>query len=788
MRPFGRILLPWVTQGFPRASDETRTRIAPSFFARESNKGERKRIMRRLARIAIGASLAMSLAGCMSMDEMLASEDGFWRDIGETRAVAFATDDATPLEKRLEVVPKIGNQQKLAQIYLSQSAAPEVKKAARAGITETASFVYIYLNGKDNETKKDALSQIAKDDASCIEGAWELSLASRMKEARALLKQVKDEKSRSQFIAGKVDETIALAAEIQRKSKKYGADMVKQDIKRFDAMLTAVKECVPFVTDADTAKQLLANDEVVATKGTENDLYTPVKAGLDRAKAFAALSSLTENEARNLLLGRGSILKDEMLIKLVEKSVDLDRADGSSAFKVTSKEVLARLSDRALAARLEEDVKKREAEKAKAAAEEAALAVKSKAAFDTLVKAGILKEYDINRCGSADGDPVKKFKLAAEYIGKVSYYEGIESIGKWERSIELFKDDPSLQQKFAEMLFEQIYTDYDDEMKLPKIKKVLAAMPQGKVVEIFKSNITDKKVELKARACAYAITDQGVLKSLLVDDDSWARPRVKNCAAERRRNVYVTLLQNVKDEKLAETIFCETRLTKNTDIICLFDILHNLVGKIGEAKRKELTERAFARSAEAAKATVSIKQYYVGMSCLDYVLINYANGDLSDSGLSAFDDKESRKMIKIGFTKENRVRKLGVIQDNAIAACEQFGSLFGKVPDGKDVSGKTDVVAAIRSKTAYDDNAPGGVSYSSSGVWKWIDYVHNVQAEIENNSGNLVLCEAVVEGTFNDKDVRKEQQNAALGAWADLASDADDKDMGADPGLEPAGK
>lgn len=411
-----------------------------------------------------------------------------------------------------------------------------------------------------------------------------------------------------------------------------------------------------------------------------------------------------------------------------------------------------------------------------------------KTAFDTLVNAGILKEYDINRCGSADGDPEKKFKLAAEYIGNVTYYEGIESIEKWGQSIELFKDVPVLQQKFAEMLFEHIYSGFDDERKLPEIKKVLAAMPQSTVVDIFRSNITDKKVELKARACAYAITDQGVLKSLLVDDDSWARPRVKNCAAERRRNVYVTLLQNVKDEKLAETIFCETRLTKNTDIICLFDILHNLVGKIGEAKRKELTERAFARSAEAAKATVSIKQYYVGMSCLDYVLINYANGDLSDSGLSAFDDKESRKMIKIGFTKENRVRKLGVVQDNAIAACEQFGSLFGKVPDGKDVSGKTDVVAAIRSKTAYDDNAPGGVSYSSSGVWKWIDYVHNVQAEIENNSGNLVLCEAVVEGTFNDKDVRKEQQNAALGAWADLASDADDKDMGADPGLEPAGK
>ena len=61
MRPFGRILYPWVTQGFSRASDETRTRIAPSFFARERNKGktinERSLIMSRI--FANGVFVAM---------------------------------------------------------------------------------------------------------------------------------------------------------------------------------------------------------------------------------------------------------------------------------------------------------------------------------------------------------------------------------------------------------------------------------------------------------------------------------------------------------------------------------------------------------------------------------------------------------------------------------------------------------------------------------------------------------------------------------------------------------
>ena len=40
--PLWAHLPPWVTQGFSRASDETRTGIAPSFFARETDEGKRK--------------------------------------------------------------------------------------------------------------------------------------------------------------------------------------------------------------------------------------------------------------------------------------------------------------------------------------------------------------------------------------------------------------------------------------------------------------------------------------------------------------------------------------------------------------------------------------------------------------------------------------------------------------------------------------------------------------------------------------------------------------------------
>ena len=39
MHPFGCMSLSWVTQGFSRASDETREKSAPSFFARDRKEG-----------------------------------------------------------------------------------------------------------------------------------------------------------------------------------------------------------------------------------------------------------------------------------------------------------------------------------------------------------------------------------------------------------------------------------------------------------------------------------------------------------------------------------------------------------------------------------------------------------------------------------------------------------------------------------------------------------------------------------------------------------------------------
>ena len=791
------------------------------------------------ARVAVAAALATVMVGCMSMEEKLASEDPFWRDLGESEAVGFVLDGANPLEKRLEVVSKIANQQKLAKIVIAKRVAPEVKNEARKRIDEASALTAIALNAPEKNDQMDALRQITKNEDSRIEAAWIFAESKPSSDVpQTLLKELSDA-GRAKFaksFSAKIDAAAAANKEAEKLRRKYGDSMAKGKLKELKHVLKSLVMLAPCVEDENTITAILQRQDIADVKGTEYDFLTPLegayqKAAAERkareAKAEAErkvreaqefLASLTDKE-RVKLLTVGRLPKQGKTVVATEGAVSTvspvsSGADarmgmrrmqtgqtGSSAeevYKISRDNILKSIKDpelskkmaqaeekrRALREKLEAERKGREeAERQKA---EALKGMREKA-FDALVKAGILKEHDINQCGSADGDPVKKFKLAAEYLGKVSYYEGMGGIKKWMQSIELFKGTPELQQDLAEMLFDHAYSDFDDEQKLAELKKVIAVMPQSRVLEIFRSNITDKKVELKARAIAYGITDQKVLRDLLVNDDSWARPRTKNCDWQRRRNVHATLLANVKDAELADKIFCETRPTKNTDVITVGNIL-SLIDRISEAKRKELTDRAFARAEEAKKSTVVVKQYYVGMSYLDYELVNFSNGDLSASGLSRFDDGVSRKMTHIGFTKENRIKKLDITQSNVIAACHQFAEKYGKVPDGKDVSGKTDVVAAIRTKEAFSDSAPGGTEYSSNGVWKWIDYVHDVQAEIGTNSGDLVLCKAVVEGEFNHKNVKKEQQAAVLDAFADLASDDDDKDMGPDQGLEPVGK
>ena len=67
MRPAGRISLSWATQGFSRASTETREKIAPSFFARERNRAWRSRVSGRNAPATERIGRRNGRAGCSTL-------------------------------------------------------------------------------------------------------------------------------------------------------------------------------------------------------------------------------------------------------------------------------------------------------------------------------------------------------------------------------------------------------------------------------------------------------------------------------------------------------------------------------------------------------------------------------------------------------------------------------------------------------------------------------------------------------------------------------------------------
>ena len=123
--------------------------------------------MKALSASIIAVALAMTFAGCMSMDEMLASDDPFWHDIGESQAMRFAIDQygTADLQAKLDAVGKMRDQSKLAKIYAAKSTVPEVKKAARAKITEDTAFAAMLVGCKDPAIWKEALANIKSDEA-----------------------------------------------------------------------------------------------------------------------------------------------------------------------------------------------------------------------------------------------------------------------------------------------------------------------------------------------------------------------------------------------------------------------------------------------------------------------------------------------------------------------------------------------------------------------------------------------------------------------------------------------
>lgn len=276
----------------------------------------------KFAIVVCGMSL---LAGCMSMDEMLASDDPFWHDIGESQAMRFAIDQygTADLQTKLDAVGKMRDQSKLAKIYAAKSTAPEVKKAARAKITEDTAFAAMLVECKDPAIWKEALANIKSDEALVAAAAGFLEegpvgedvAGSKRPVAEQLLYRVKGGDAIGEYLA-----KIVSKGELRQTSNLYSEQM------RFSDRYEIYKIFASHARPCSAIDALKRNERVLATKGADiYDFYTPLEVAD--------------------ILGGSDAVKVEILKERRGRSYYLSNGNSSWNFAITPEAILSSMKD-----------------------------------------------------------------------------------------------------------------------------------------------------------------------------------------------------------------------------------------------------------------------------------------------------------------------------------------------------------------------------------------------------------------------------------------------------------
>ena len=325
-----------------------------------------------LVRCAVAAAFVSALSGCMSMEEKLASDSQFWRDIGESEAVGFVLDTANPLEKRLEIVPKIANQQKLAKIVIAKNAAPEIKNEARKRIDEVPALATIALEAPDSGDRKDALGKITKSEDARIEAAWIFAERKPSSDAQRTLLEGLSADGTAKFaksFTARIDAAVEAGQDAEKMRKTYGDMMAKGKLKEQAAILKSLVKLAPFVEDENTIAAILRRRDVSDARGTEYDFLTPLEGALQKAVAArmareraAFLAALDDGE-RVILLNGGRIEKQGKTVNAVDGTATPDSGT-SGSYRISRKDVLAGIKDAGTAKMMAKKEAKRELDKA----------------------------------------------------------------------------------------------------------------------------------------------------------------------------------------------------------------------------------------------------------------------------------------------------------------------------------------------------------------------------------------------------------------------------------------
>ena len=533
------------------------------------------------------------------------------------------------------------------------------------------------------------------------------------------------------------------------------------------AVRVAVETIAPF-----------AKDELIVTPLYERlrrDGYAELARPLKSVSDSLRLAALGDKDIRRLLNGESITKEDKYVFKMNSDGL------GENGISPTRDMLIAALADGAFRNRLvKEDGLYKDAalRLGYGNAEEIAKKIRLSLENDGFVPP---PDPDVGRPGP--GGPDRLLYIWQYELAMACHEIEKKDTGIWLRAAKSFDDDPVAKAFFVSYFIHDSGTDdADDAKKAAANAGILATLPQKTLEDMFIAAAYYREgietIVSGQRICernyfpfgfnciaglpviAKAIKDKEIIKHLLFDYDGWARYRRDE---GRRARAYQSLVDNINgDEDMIWQLYANTAPTIKCDVISV-GYLSSLAQKLGEPKRKSLTDAAFARAAEVAKTNVVVKGYYLGMSLADFQLINAANGS---PATGTYDNPYSRKMTRIAFDRNSYNKFLGINTGNPISDIDKFGRDYGSVPDGVDVSDKIKSGAAVRTQMDLE-------GYSSEGVWKWVDTYHKFQAEINDSEGTLVFRPPVVEGLLNSKDIRQEQANAVFDLFAGGSDDED---------------
>lgn len=672
---------------------------------------------------AAAAALGMSvwMTGCMSMDEMLNSDNSMWHELGETRAVTFAVDNGADhtLEERLAVIPKIKDQKKLAEIYISDTAQTEVKAEARKRIAEPTAFVYVYEKSSDRNIRKDALTQILKDADATLELAWNEGLK-KPEDGRKLATRVTDNKKLSRFIVDKARGILEFA-EACSKKQYLSESQINADNKYILACCDAIGAIGPLAEDADVVMPYLEEPAVRETKDTETDLVAPFRHVL----AFAAFKSLNDGD-RCYLLQYGRIVQDQQIIVL-----DID--------------VAAQKRTTAPNGRTQARNNATEEER-----------------YDCVVTA----EQVIASFQSSD-ERQRGMELLAEHKRDVAdraarnHMESIRYLSATAQKAEVAKIADPVERKNT--VFALIDTTKDFDSVTDGQVEMLATIPQKDLAAQLRFAAKEMKGNVQqyrasGPAAAKAIKDQAVIKDLLLDNDAWVH---EMGLEEDFGKAYKALLDNITDENLLEEVFCKGKPDEHGRIANMWT-LRGLFTRFSAERQQKLRAEVKARADEQAKKGIVVKGFYLGMSLADFCVVN----DQHEMPAKAYVD-QNEKVYSIYFDNDERDNFLNV--GKGMDGIAKFASLYCKVPDGVDLSqnDRSEMKMVMRSikHLNFDDSKPGKYRWEYSNFAKYVDHPHNFQAEIQEENGQLTLRYPVDEDVISNVDKTKEEQNDLLNAF-----------------------